>query len=80
MKLYYSPGACSLAADIVLREAKIDADYVKVDLKSHKTEKGDDYTTTVGGSSASAIRIRGTCVDSQGRSFAQPTRLRLPSL
>lgn len=44
MKLYYSPGACSLAADIVLREAKIDADYVKVDLKSHKTEKGDDYT------------------------------------
>ena len=44
MKLYYSPGACSLAADIVLREAKIEADYVKVDLKSHKTEKGDDFT------------------------------------
>ena len=45
MKLYYSPGACSLASDIVLREAKINADFVKVDLKAHKTEKGEDFAT-----------------------------------
>jgi len=45
MKLYYSPGACSLASDIVLREAKIKADFVKVDLKAHKTEKGEDFAT-----------------------------------
>ncbi|MDB5218672.1 MAG: glutathione transferase GstA [Myxococcaceae bacterium] len=43
MKLYYSPGACSLATDIVLREAKLKADFVKVDLESKKTEKGDDF-------------------------------------
>jgi glutathione S-transferase len=43
MKLYYSPGACSLAADIVLHEAKLKADFVKVDLKTKKTEKGDDF-------------------------------------
>ena len=36
--------------------------------------------TTVGGSSASAISYKRYLVDSQGRSFAQPTRLRLPSL
>ena len=36
--------------------------------------------TTVGSSSASAISYKRYLVDSQGRSFAQPTRLRLPSL
>ena len=44
MKLYYSPGACSLSPHIVLREAEIDADLEKVDLKSKKTESGADYT------------------------------------
>lgn len=43
MKLFYAPGACSLASDIVLHEAKIDADYVKVDLKTKKTEQGGDF-------------------------------------
>lgn len=43
MKLYYAPGACSLAPHIVAREAGVPVDLVKVDLKSHKTEKGDDY-------------------------------------
>jgi glutathione S-transferase len=43
MKLYYSPGACSLAPHIVLHETKIDAQIEKVDLASKKTEKGDDF-------------------------------------
>lgn len=45
MKLYYAPGACSLAPHIVLAEAGIAADFVKVDLKTHKTEAGVDYYT-----------------------------------
>jgi glutathione S-transferase len=44
MKLYYSPGACSLSPHIVLREAGLPAEIVKVDLKAKKTEEGDDYT------------------------------------
>ena len=44
MRLYYSPGACSLASDIVLHEAGIPAEYVKVDLATKKTEHGDDFT------------------------------------
>ena len=43
MKLYYSPGACSQNPHILLREAGLKFDLVKVDLGSHKTEKGADY-------------------------------------
>jgi len=44
MKLYYSPGACSLSPHIVLREAGLPFDLVKVDLKGKKTETGDDFS------------------------------------
>lgn len=43
MKLYYAPGACSLAAHIVADEADVRLQLEKVDLKSHKTENGQDY-------------------------------------
>lgn len=43
MKLYYTPGACSLSPHIVARESGAACDLVKVDLKAHKTESGDDY-------------------------------------
>lgn len=43
MKLYYSPGASSLASHIILNEINVDFDLVRVDLKNHKTEKGEDY-------------------------------------
>jgi glutathione S-transferase len=44
MKLYYSPGACSLATRISLHEAGIEARFEKVDLRAKITEHGDDYT------------------------------------
>jgi glutathione S-transferase len=43
MKLYYSPGACSLSPHIVLLEAGLPYDLVKVDLRAKKLENGDDY-------------------------------------
>ncbi|HEX5139519.1 MAG TPA: glutathione transferase GstA [Dehalococcoidia bacterium] len=43
MKLYYSPGACSLAPHIVANEAGLKVDAVKVDIPGKKTETGDDY-------------------------------------
>jgi glutathione S-transferase len=43
MKLYYSPGACSLSPHITLLEAGLPYDLVKVDLKAKKLENGDDY-------------------------------------
>jgi len=44
MKLYYSPGACSLSPHIVLREAGLNFDLEKVDLTTKKTASGGDYT------------------------------------
>lgn len=43
MRLYFSPGACSLAGRIALHEAGIVADFERVDLKSKLTEHGQDY-------------------------------------
>ena len=43
MKLYYSPGACSMTPHIVLREAGHKFDLEKVDIPAKKTEKGDDF-------------------------------------
>jgi len=43
MKLYYSPGACSLSPHIALLEAGLSHDLVKVDLRAKKLENGDDY-------------------------------------
>lgn len=45
MNLYYSPGACSQAAHIILHEAGLDHDSTRVDLRAKRTEKGDDYLT-----------------------------------
>ncbi len=43
MKLYYSPGACSLAVHIVLREMGAKFDLYKVDIPNKKTSGGGDY-------------------------------------
>ncbi len=45
MKLFFSPGACSLSPHIVLREASLAFDLEKVDIRSKKTATGLDYTT-----------------------------------
>ena len=45
MKLYMTPGACSLADHIVLTEAGIRVDTVKVDLATRRTEHCDDFTS-----------------------------------
>src|SRR5581483_8125886 len=43
MKLYLSPGACSLADHIALHEAGLDFESVRVDLKAHRTADDRDY-------------------------------------
>ena len=45
MKLYYSPGACSLSPHLVLREAGLAFEPVMAPTKTHKLEDGTDYYT-----------------------------------
>ena len=43
MKLYYSPGACSLSPHIALCEAGVKFELVKAALKTHTLADGSDY-------------------------------------
>lgn len=43
MKLYLTPGACSLADHIALTEAGIDVEMIRVDLQTRLTEHGSNF-------------------------------------
>ena len=43
MKLYFSPGACSLSPHIALREADAEFELEQVDLRSKQTKSGGDF-------------------------------------
>ena len=45
MKLYYSPGACSLSPHIVLHESGLAFEAVLASTKTHKLKDGTDYYT-----------------------------------
>ena len=45
MKLFYAPGACSLAPHILLRESQLPFELERVDTSAHKTQHGVDYYT-----------------------------------
>jgi glutathione S-transferase len=43
MKLYLAPGACSLADHIAMHEAGLEFDRIRVDLRTKRTEGGEDF-------------------------------------
>lgn len=45
MKLYFAPFACSLASHIALREAGLEFQIAKTDLRTKTTADGEDFTT-----------------------------------
>jgi glutathione S-transferase len=71
MKLYYSPGACSLSPHIALREAGLPVELVKVDLRAKKTEKGDDYAAINPKGSVPAVQMDDGSVLTEGAAIVQ---------
>ncbi len=71
MKLYYSPGACSLSPHIVLLEAGLPFSTEKVDLKSKKTAAGVDFLTVNPKGSVPALRLDDGQVLTEGPAIVQ---------
>jgi glutathione S-transferase len=57
MKLYYSPGACSLAAHIALHETGLPFDAVKVEGRGQKTAGGEEYIKVTPKNYVPALRL-----------------------
>lgn len=71
MKLYYSPGACSQAQHIVLRESGLDFDLEKVDLRSKKTASGSDYLNVNPKGYVPALQLQEGQVLTEGPAISQ---------
>ncbi len=57
MQLYYSPGACSLASHIALKETGLPFEAVKVDIRAKKLANGEDYLQVTPKGYVPALRL-----------------------
>lgn len=71
MRLYYSPGACSLAPHIVAREAGVPIDLVRVDLATKTTEAGEDYRAINSKGSVPALILDDSSLLTEGPVISQ---------
>jgi len=71
MKLYISPGACSLSPHIVVSEAGINVELEKVNLAEHKTASGQDYMTINPKGYVPALRLDDGNVLTEGPAIVQ---------
>jgi len=73
MKLYYSPGACSLSPHIVSREAGIPVELQKVSTKDKTMDGGGDYWQVNGKGYVPALKMDDGQVLTEGRPHAHHT-------
>ena len=71
MKLFYAPGACSLAPHIALLEAGIPFTLVKVDLKNKKLESGEDFNGVNGKGYVPALQLDNDQILTEGPAILQ---------
>lgn len=71
MKLYISPGACSLGPHISLMESGIPFELVRVNLGTHKTESGDDFNAINPKGYVPALQLEDGSILTENASIAQ---------
>ena len=71
MKLYYSPGACSLSPHIVLNEAGLAFDAESVDLTKKRTRFGTDYKAINPKGAVPALQLDNGQVLTEGSAIVQ---------
>lgn len=78
MKLYFSPGACSLSPHIVMREAGLDVELIRVDMATKKTADGEDFTAINPHGFVPALRLDDGHVLTEGPVIIQYLADRVP--
>lgn len=78
MKLYYTPGTCSLSPHIVLNEGGFSFETEKVDLATKKTESGGDYTAINPNGYVPALVLKDGQVLTEGSAIIQYLADRVP--
>jgi glutathione S-transferase len=71
MKLFFSPGACSLSVHIVARELGLDLELVKMNGKTHTLPDGTDYYTLNPKGSVPALQLDDGQVLTEGAVIVQ---------
>jgi len=71
MKLFFSPGACSLSPHIALREAGLPVELVKVDLKTKQMADGADFTAINPKGYVPTVQLDGGDILTEGPAIVQ---------
>jgi glutathione S-transferase len=71
MKLFFSPGACSLSPHIALRESGLQFQVEKVDLGTKKTESGQDFNAINPKGYVPALQLEDGSVLTEGPAIVQ---------